>query len=104
MYDRRNWRSNVSAKSDLLKVIERSQQVLEGDQVPQRTSKYDLYAVSNFRGGIGKSTLTFNLAYEVSRDHRLLLLDTCSQKNLSQALFGSQLSDQPANLYEALVA
>jgi len=94
----------MNTKPALSKVIERSQQILEGEKSSERTIKYDLYAVSNFRGGIGKSTLTFNLAYEVSRDHRLLLLDTCSQKNLSQAMFGPQLSDQPANLYEALVA
>jgi chromosome partitioning protein len=85
-------------------ILERSAHVLEGKQVPKRSQKFQTYAVTAFRGGIGKSTLAFNLAYEISRKNRLLLLDTCSQKNLSQAIFGEQLHDQPTDLYKALVA
>ena len=94
--------ANMSTKLD--KLIARSEKVLEGDDdLPQRSKKFKNYAVTNFRGGIGKSTLAFNLAYEMSRKNRLLLLDTCSQKNLSQSIFGDQLVDQPTDLYKALV-
>lgn len=92
----------VSQELDV--VIQRSEAVLTGQHVPKRSQKFKTYAVTNFRGGIGKSTLAFNLAYEISRKNRLLLLDTCSQKNLSQAMFGEQLQDQPTDLYKALVA
>jgi chromosome partitioning protein len=89
---------------ELAAVLKRSADVLTGQQVPKRSKKFQTYAVTNFRGGIGKSTLAFNLAFEISRKHRLLLLDTCSQKNLSQAIFGEQLKDQPTDLYRALIA
>jgi chromosome partitioning protein len=85
-------------------VMERSAAVLKGKHVPERSKKFKSYALTNFRGGIGKTTLAFNLAYEISRSYRGLLLDTCSQKNFSQAIFGDQLHDQPSNLYNAMVA
>lgn len=85
-------------------VMLRSEAVLKGQLVPARSKQYKTYAVTNFRGGIGKSTLAFNLAYEVSRKHRLLLLDTCSQKNFSQSIFGAGIHDQPSDLYKAMIA
>jgi cellulose biosynthesis protein BcsQ len=94
----------MSDTPELDALMQRSESVLEGQQVPHRTQKFRTYAVTNFRGGIGKSTLAFNLAYEISKVSRLLLLDTCSQKNLSQAMFGEAINAQPANLYQALVA
>lgn len=84
-------------------VIGRAEQVLTGQNLPERSCKFKTYAVSNFRGGIGKSTLTFNLAYEMSRASQTLLLDTCSQKNLSQNIFGDSLADMEKSLYDALI-
>lgn len=84
-------------------VLERSQQVLGGIDLPARAETFHTYAVTNFRGGIGKSTLSFNLAYELSTQYRCLFLDTCSQRNFSQNIFGDQLHDFNKTLYDALI-
>ena len=42
--------------------------------------KQRIYAMCNLRGGIGKTTLTFNLSYLADN---LLAVDTCPQGNLS---------------------
>lgn len=84
-------------------VLERSERVLKGENLPQRTQKFRAYAVTNFRGGIGKSTLAFNLAYELSKAYRMLLIDTCSQRNFSQNMFGDGLLDFKQTVYDALV-
>jgi chromosome partitioning protein len=84
-------------------VIGRSQKVLEGHHLPKRKLKFKSYAITNFRGGIGKSTLSFNLAYELSRAYACLLLDTCSQRNFSQNVFGDQLDEFSKTLYDAMI-
>lgn len=84
-------------------VMERTQKVLRGDNLPERSSQFKTYAISNFRGGIGKSTLAFNVAYELSRKARCLLLDTCPQRNFSQNIFGDNLNDFDKTLYDALI-
>jgi chromosome partitioning protein len=84
-------------------VLERSERVLLGENLPLRDERFKTYAVTNFRGGIGKSTLAFNLAYELSRDHATLLIDTCSQRNFSQNVFGDLLHDFQQTLYDALI-
>lgn len=84
-------------------VLARSERVLKGEFLPQREQKFRTYAVTNFRGGIGKSTLAFNLAYELSHAYRMLLLDTCSQRNFSQNIFGDTLLAFKQTLYDALV-
>jgi chromosome partitioning protein len=65
--------------------------------------RFKTYAVTNFRGGIGKSTLAFNLAYELSKNYSTLLVHTCSQRNFSQNIFGELLHDFQKTLYDALV-
>lgn len=89
--------------TDIQTVVDRSEQVLKGENLPERTLRFRSYAVTNFRGGIGKSTLSFNLAYETSVTHPTLLLDTCSQRNLTQNLLGDQIKDYKKTLYDALI-
>jgi cellulose biosynthesis protein BcsQ len=89
---------------DISPILERSAAVLAGIDLPERENQYKSYAVTNFRGGIGKSTLAFNLAFELSRVQKLLLLDTCSQRNFTQNILGDDIFDVDDTIYEALVA
>ena len=94
----------MTTSKDIDVVVSRSEQVLAGHNLPARIKTFKTYAVTNFRGGIGKSTLSFNLAYELSRSNPCLLLDTCSQKNLTQNIFGDHISDFEKTLYDALIS
>lgn len=89
--------------SDIDDILKRSECVLSGESTPLRDERFKSYAVTNFRGGIGKSTLAFNLAYEISKEYSTLLLDTCSQRNFSQNIFGEELYDFEQTLYDALI-
>lgn len=89
--------------SNISRILERSEAILQGQDVPSRVRRFERYAISNFRGGIGKSTLAFNLAFELSRSNRTLLLDTCSQRNFTQNLLGDDIFGIKPNVYEALV-
>jgi chromosome partitioning protein len=84
-------------------ILSRAERVLAGDILPLRSQQFPSYAVTNFRGGIGKSTLSFNLGYEIALKNSCLLIDTCSQKNLSQNLFGGELGEFDKTLYDALI-
>lgn len=89
--------------ADIRNILERSESILLEQGVPSRQKRFNKYAISNFRGGIGKSTLAFNLAYELSRNYRTLLMDTCSQRNFSQNLLGGDIFNIAPNVYDALV-
>lgn len=84
-------------------IVERSEAILEGNFTSRGDRKFRSYAVTNFRGGIGKSTLSFNLAFEVARHRRTLLLDTCSQRNFSQNLLGDDILNVEKTIYDVLV-
>jgi len=92
------------ADTSLDVILSRFKSILESEVQPTRTERFTRYAITNFRGGIGKSTLAFNLAWEMSRSNRVLLLDLCSQRNFSQTLIGEALTDRKITIYDALLA
>jgi len=94
----------MSATSSLLdRLLAQFKSVAEGSAQPRNGGDFKTYAITNFRGGIGKSTLAFNLAWETSRLHKTLLFDLCPQCNFSQSLLGDDLSDDDKTIYDALL-
>ncbi|MFD2176929.1 ParA family protein [Veronia pacifica] len=61
--------------------------------------KHNRYAICNLRGGIGKSTLTFNLAHGAND---VLAVDTCPQGN-SSSFFSSGGGVSGTTIYDALL-
>jgi chromosome partitioning protein len=83
-------------------LLSRHKDVIEGKFVSKPNISFKTYAITNFRGGIGKSTLAFNLAWDLSRTHRTLLLDVCPQRNFTQSLLGETINGQQT-IYDALL-
>ena len=61
-------------------IIYRQFDIANNNAVEIELPKYKIYAMCNLRGGIGKTTLSFNLSY-LADDW--LAVDTCPQGNLS---------------------
>lgn len=51
-------------------------------------------------GGVGKSSIAFNLAYELSRKHKTLVADVCPQCNMTEMVLGE--FRPKVNIYHAL--
>lgn len=62
--------------------------------------KFSTYAMCNLRGGIGKTTLSFNLSY-LADD--LLAVDTCPQGNLSFFYDKNYYSSQQTNVRDMIL-
>ena len=89
--------------TDLEHILARHSAVLNGGTFPKPEQRFSRYAVSIFRGGIGKTTLAFNLAFEMSRHDPILVADVCPQRNLSELLLGDDLHSSGPDIYDALV-
>ena len=60
---------------------------LKAEDIPSSAMPtHQTYAITNFCGGVGKTTLAYNLAYLFSRDISSLFIDLSPQCDLSQRL------------------
>lgn len=84
----------------LEKVLDRHANIIESRFTQTTGQNFRSYAVSNLRGGVGKSSIAFNLAFEVSRRHRLLVTDVCPQCNMTEMLLSGPRPK--VNVYDAL--
>lgn len=78
--------NQVKNMSPIEKVLSRHEEVVEDGYLAAGGLKYKAYAVSTLRGGVGKSTLAFNLAYEMASIRSMLIVDLCAQCNLTETL------------------
>lgn len=61
-------------------------------------------ALFNQSGGVGKTTLTINLGYQLTaRGHRVLLIDMDPQASLT-TFMGFDITEQERTIYDALIA
>ena len=86
--------------SGLDKIFETHQRVLDDGYVRETGQNFRSYAISNLRGGVGKSSIAFNLAYEISRRYPVLLADVCPQCNFTEMLLGE--FSPKVDVYDAL--
>jgi chromosome partitioning protein len=93
----------MTPQEGLQYILARHSKVLDGGEYLPTERKFSTYAVSIFRGGIGKTTLGFNLAYEMSRHDSILVADVCPQRNLSELLLGEDLQADGPDIYDALI-
>lgn len=90
-------------------LFDRYDKILSGDlkepgiQKSMLDKEFKTYSVSNFRGGIGKTTLSFNLAYSMSKKYKTLFLDMCPQQNFTSLLLKSNKPYEKNTIYDALM-
>lgn len=82
------------------KVLATHQRVIRENYAADEGHGFKYYAVSNLRGGGGKSSIAFNLSYEMSRKASILLCDLCPQCNFTELLLGD--FKPKTNIYDAL--
>ena len=85
---------------EIKKILDTYAAIVETGLTGTPTKAYKSYAVSTLRGGVGKSTLAFNLAYEMSRTRSVLAGDLCPQCNLTETLMPK--FDHQVTIYDAL--
>jgi chromosome partitioning protein len=54
-------------------------------------------SVINFKGGVGKTTLSFHLAAHLAKNHSVLVIDVDHQSSLSIVMMGGKLWENAAN-------
>lgn len=87
-------------------LFDRYDRILSGDLQKIEISgnrEFKTYAVTNFRGGIGKTTLSFNLAYAMCRKYMTLFIDMCPQQNFTSLLLNSTKPYGGNSIYDALM-
>lgn len=86
--------TNISA------LVNRQNDIAKGAVAPLGIPKFDGYTICNLRGGIGKTSLSFNLSY-LADD--LLVVDTCPQGNLSYFYDHAYFQHKTTSVYDMLL-
>lgn len=81
-------------------LVNRQNAIAEGSAEPLGIPKFDAYTICNLRGGIGKTSLAFNLSY-LTDD--LLVVDTCPQGNLSYFYNNTYFQSNTTSVYDMLL-
>lgn len=81
-------------------LVSRQDDIANGMASPLTIPKYAAYTICNLRGGIGKTSLAFNLSY-LTDD--LLVVDTCPQGNLSYFFDRAYYQHATTSVYEMLL-
>lgn len=81
-------------------IINRQFNIANNEANDIRLPKRRIYAMCNLRGGIGKTTLSFNLSYLANN---LLAVDTCPQGNLSYFYDNNYYAGQQTNVKDMLL-
>jgi chromosome partitioning protein len=80
--------------NSMQKVLDNHMKVVEEGYQAEGGGKYKSYAITTLRGGVGKSTLAFNLAYEMAGTRSMLVADLCAQCNLTEAIMRDSSDDE----------
>lgn len=87
--------------NSLDQLIERQFAIAHGEAEPLAVPKFDKYTICNLRGGIGKTSLAFNLAY-LTDD--VLCVDTCPQCNLTSFFDENYTQNVSTTVYDVLLS
>lgn len=86
--------------SDIDIIVDRQYQIATDSAPPLSLPRLNRYAVCNLRGGIGKTSLTFNLSYLTDK---LLVADSCPQGNLSFFYDNQYYQNCSTTIYDMLL-
>jgi chromosome partitioning protein len=81
-------KDTIDMADGLKKILDTHAKVIESGYTCESGQNFRSYAVTNLRGGVGKSSIAFNLAFEISRKHPTLITDVCPQCNTTEMLLG----------------
>ena len=81
-------------------LIARQYDIAQGYATPLPLPKFSTYTICNLRGGIGKTSLAFNLAYLTDS---ILAVDTCPQCNLTWFFDQNYLQNVHLTVYDMLI-
>ena len=81
-------------------LLMRQNAIAENKAEPLALPKFPTYCICNLRGGIGKTSLAFNLSYLVEN---LLAVDTCPQGNLSYFYNDTYYQSVQVSAYDMLL-
>ncbi|WP_297045780.1 ParA family protein [uncultured Desulfovibrio sp.] len=86
--------------NSLDRLVDRQYNIAQGVAKPLPLPRYDTYSICNLRGGIGKTSLAFNLTYLANS---VLSVDTCPQCNLTWFFDNNYLQNSSVTVYDMLL-